>query len=133
MNFGICHLLEQNLNSNIQSDSGPFQPKYIQNLLTAAENRKKEDERRTERKVQKEREDEGDEFRDKEAFVTSAYKKKMEEMQSAEEAERRQAQIEGQTELSTLSYSYLTCQTELSNLSERMASDHLLILQCSIK
>ena len=33
-----------------------LQPKYIGNLLKAAESRKKEDERRNERKVQKERE-----------------------------------------------------------------------------
>ena len=49
------------------------QPKYINNLLKFAEARKKEDERRIERQVQKEREAEGDEFADKDAFVTSAY------------------------------------------------------------
>jgi coiled-coil domain-containing protein 55 len=38
---------------------------------------------------------EGDEFADKEVFVTGAYRKKMQEMQEAEEEERRQAQIEG--------------------------------------
>ena len=35
--------------------------------------RKKEEERRTERQVQKEREAEGNEYADKDAFVTSAY------------------------------------------------------------
>ena len=49
------------------------QPKYIGNLLKHAEVRKKEEERRVERQVQKERESEGKEFADKEAFVTSAY------------------------------------------------------------
>ena len=64
-------------------------PKYIANLMKHAEIRAREDERRTERKVQKEREAEGDEFRDKEVFVTSAYRKKMEEMQKEEEEEQR--------------------------------------------
>jgi coiled-coil domain-containing protein 55 len=41
--------------------------------LKFAEVRKKEEERRVERQVQKEREAEGSEFADKDAFVTSAY------------------------------------------------------------
>ncbi len=40
--------------------------------------------------VQKEREAEGDEFADKESFVTAAYRKKMEELQKLEEEERKQ-------------------------------------------
>lgn len=69
-------------------------PKYIAGLLKASEVRKREYERQQERIVQKEREKEGDEFADKEVFVTSAYRKKMQEMQEAEEEEKRQAQIE---------------------------------------
>jgi len=69
-------------------------PKYIQNLLKQAEVRERERERRVERKVQKEREAEGDEFKDKEAFVTSAYRKKMEEMEKAEEEEAKKEEIE---------------------------------------
>ena len=45
--------------------------------------------------MQKEREQEGDEFADKEVFVTSAYKKKMQERQEQEERERREAELEG--------------------------------------
>lgn len=40
--------------------------------------------------IQREREAEGDEFRDKEAFVTQAYKDQMAEVRKAEEEERRQ-------------------------------------------
>nr|XP_033778601.1 nuclear speckle splicing regulatory protein 1 [Geotrypetes seraphini] len=69
-------------------------PKYIQSLLKAVEMRKKEQERRTERKVQKEREMEGEEFKDKEAFVTSAYKKKLQERAEEDERERREAALE---------------------------------------
>ncbi|XP_050411385.1 nuclear speckle splicing regulatory protein 1 [Patella vulgata] len=68
--------------------------KYITGLLKAAEVRKREQERRVERKVQKEREEEGEEFAGKEEFVTSAYKKKMEEIQAEEEKERREAAME---------------------------------------
>lgn len=69
-------------------------PKYISNLLKQAEIRTKENERRIERKVQKEREAEGDEFADKEKFVTSAYRKKMEEMQKLEEEDRKREALE---------------------------------------
>ena len=69
-------------------------PKYIENLLKTAELRKVEQERRTERKVQKERELEGDKFQDKEAFVTPAYRAKLEELKKTEEEERRKDQLE---------------------------------------
>merc|ERR1712025_184010 len=69
-------------------------PKYVANLLKAADERQKEFERRIERQVQKEREAEGDKFADKESFVTSAYRKKMEEIAKQEEEEARQARIE---------------------------------------
>jgi len=69
-------------------------PKYVANLLKAADDRQKEFERRVERQVQKEREAEGDQFADKEKFVTSAYRKKMEEIAKQEEEEKRTAQIE---------------------------------------
>lgn len=59
-------------------------PKYIHNIMKQAEKRKLEGERRTERKVQKEREDEGDLYADKESFVTPSYLKKMEELKKAE-------------------------------------------------
>ena len=45
--------------------------------------------------VQKEREAEGAKFADKESFVTSAYKKKMLEMQAEEEREKQKAAMEG--------------------------------------
>jgi coiled-coil domain-containing protein 55 len=77
-----------------QSKDKERKPKYIQNLIKHAEIRTKENERRVERQVQKEREAEGDEFADKEQFVTSAYRKKMEEMQKLEEEERKQNAME---------------------------------------
>ncbi|XP_028400519.1 nuclear speckle splicing regulatory protein 1-like [Dendronephthya gigantea] len=70
-------------------------PKYINNLLKFAEVRKKEDERRIERQVQKEREAEGDEFADKDAFVTSAYRQRMQELAEEEERLRKQEERDG--------------------------------------
>jgi coiled-coil domain-containing protein 55 len=62
--------------------------------MKAAAERQMEFEKRQDRKIQKEREAEGDEFGDKEAFVTASYRKRMEERQKLEEEERRQDQIE---------------------------------------
>ncbi|EEC10746.1 coiled-coil domain-containing protein, putative [Ixodes scapularis] len=69
-------------------------PRYIEQLLKAAENRKKEGDRRMQRKIQKERDQEGEVFADKEAYVTQAYRKKMQEMQEEEEKEMRRQRVE---------------------------------------
>ncbi|NXJ73338.1 NSRP1 protein, partial [Trogon melanurus] len=81
-------------NASVLSGKDDKKPRYIHNLLKAAEIRKKEQERRMERKIQKEREMEGGEFDHKEAFVTSAYKKKLQERAEEEERERREAALE---------------------------------------
>ncbi|XP_075958683.1 nuclear speckle splicing regulatory protein 1 [Anarhichas minor] len=64
-------------------------PKYIHQLMRAVEDRKKEQERRDERKIQKEREAEGEQFADKDAYVTSAYKLKLQEQKEELEKEKR--------------------------------------------
>ncbi|XP_076767164.1 uncharacterized protein LOC143433616 [Xylocopa sonorina] len=74
-------------------------PRYIQNLLKAAERRKKEQEYRIERMVQKEREAEGEMFADKESFVTSAYRAKLEEFKRMEEEESEMDRIEAITDV----------------------------------
>lgn len=63
-------------------------PKYVNQLLAAAELRKKDRIRAEDKLIEREREKEGDEFRDKEAFVTSAYKEQQAELRKAEEEER---------------------------------------------
>lgn len=70
------------------------EPKYIAGIMKAAAKRQMEFEKVQERKIQKEREEEGDLWSDKETFVTSAYRKKMEERQLLEEEERNQEKIE---------------------------------------
>lgn len=71
-----------------------WKPRYIENLLKTAERRKKEQEHRIERMVQKEREAEGDMYADKESFVTSAYRAKLEEFKKMEEAEDNMSRLE---------------------------------------
>lgn len=51
-----------------------------------------------EKKIQREREMEKGEFDDKEAFVTSAYKKKLQERAEEEEREKKAAALEGEME-----------------------------------
>ncbi|XP_011188904.2 nuclear speckle splicing regulatory protein 1 [Zeugodacus cucurbitae] len=72
----------------------PKKPKYIGRLMEFAERRKLENELRVERQVQKEREEEGEEFKDKESFVTSTYRKKLEEMRKLQEQEKRDEYLE---------------------------------------
>lgn len=69
-------------------DAMERKPKYMESLLASAEVRKRDQLRAKERMLQKEREEEGDEFQDKESFVTSAYKKQQEELRKLEEEER---------------------------------------------
>ncbi|KAK3745199.1 hypothetical protein RRG08_012383 [Elysia crispata] len=104
-------------------------PKYIAGLLKAAEVKKKEEERRVERKVQKEREAEGEMYADKEKFVTSAYKQKMLEMQEAEEKEKQESAFEAMTDVTKQKdmsgfYRYLYRQTGRSgDTMEPVAAD----------
>lgn len=70
------------------------EPKYIKKLLQNAEKRKRENELRIERSVQKEREAEGDMFKDKEKFVTASYRKKLEENKKLEEEEKEEERLE---------------------------------------
>ncbi len=63
-------------------------PKYMSNLLAAAAVRKRDATIAEEKKLAREREAEGEEFADKEKFVTSAYKTLQEENRRLEEEER---------------------------------------------
>lgn len=63
-------------------------PKYMSNLIAAAALRKRDATIAEEKKLAREREAEGDEFADKEKFVTSAYKKQQEENRRLEAEEK---------------------------------------------
>ncbi|RMZ83109.1 hypothetical protein DV738_g1209, partial [Chaetothyriales sp. CBS 135597] len=58
-------------------------PKYMSNLLASSEQRKRDQLRAREKALLRERDKEGDEFADKDKFVTSAYKKQQEEIRGA--------------------------------------------------
>ncbi|KAI0273757.1 coiled-coil domain-containing protein 55-domain containing protein [Gloeopeniophorella convolvens] len=77
-----------------EQESKERKPKYISGLLTSAATRRLDHLRAEEKMIQREREAEGDEFRDKEAFVTQAYKDQMAEVRKAEEEERKREELE---------------------------------------
>ncbi|OAP54723.1 hypothetical protein AYL99_11171 [Fonsecaea erecta] len=72
----------------------PSGPKYMGSLLQSAEVRKRDQLRAREKLLQREREAEGDEFADKEKFVTGAYKKQQEEIKRMEEEEKKREEAE---------------------------------------
>lgn len=72
-----------------EKDKKERKPKYMQNLFEMAEVRKKDRLRAEDTRLQRERDEEGDEFKDKEKFVTSAYKTQQAEIRRLEEEEAR--------------------------------------------
>ncbi|KAJ3564297.1 hypothetical protein NP233_g8391 [Leucocoprinus birnbaumii] len=77
-----------------EQESKGRKPKYIHGLLNAAATRKLDHLRAEEKMMQRERELEGDEFKDKESFVTQAYKDQMEQVRKAEEEEKRREEMQ---------------------------------------
>lgn len=69
-------------------------PKYMESLFESAEQRKKDQLRARDKLLQREREAEGDEFADKDKFVTGAYKAQQEETRKAEEEEKKRQEAE---------------------------------------
>ncbi|WVR03344.1 hypothetical protein IAU60_000335 [Kwoniella sp. DSM 27419] len=72
-----------------KAESEERKPKYIESFLASAQTRRLDKLRAEEKMLQREREAEGDEFEDKEKFVTEGYKKQMEEVRLAEEEEKK--------------------------------------------
>ena len=71
-------------------------PQYMQHLLHAAEVRKRDNLRAKETMLQKEREAEGEQYADKEKFVTAAYKAQQEEVRRLEEEERKKEEADAE-------------------------------------
>ncbi|GAA5971137.1 hypothetical protein JCM11641_004158 [Rhodosporidiobolus odoratus] len=78
-----------------KKESSDRKPRYINRLLETAELRKQDRLRAEDKMIQREREREGDEFVDKDAFVTPAYLKQKEELRKAEEEEKKREEAEG--------------------------------------
>lgn len=100
-------------------------PKYIGDLLAAAEVRRRDQLRAKEKMLAKERELEGDEFADKEKFVTGAYKRQQEEMrrlEAEEVAKEKEAEERKRTEGGGLKGLY-------KNMLERNEQKHAAIVK----
>ncbi|KAL1305777.1 hypothetical protein AAFC00_003944 [Neodothiora populina] len=88
--FHSAHsLVHQQKQAAERQDAVDRKPRYIGNLIDAAARRKQDQQIAREKLLQKERENEGDEFADKEKFVTGAYKQQQEETKRLEEAEKK--------------------------------------------
>ncbi|TGJ87694.1 hypothetical protein E0Z10_g1078 [Xylaria hypoxylon] len=71
-------------------------PKYMKNLIASAAVRKRDALIAEEKKIAREREEEGEEYAGMEKFVTEAYKKQQEENKRIEEEERQREEAEAQ-------------------------------------
>jgi coiled-coil domain-containing protein 55 len=77
-----------------RDDAAQRRPKYMDALFESAEQRKKDQLRARDKLLQREREAEGDDFADKDKFVTGAYKTQQEEARKAEEEEKKRQEAE---------------------------------------
>ncbi|GAM35682.1 hypothetical protein TCE0_017f04195 [Talaromyces pinophilus] len=80
--------------TNEEGDEGEGSSKYMSALMRTAEIRKRDQMRARDRLLAKEREAEGDEFADKEKFVTAAYRAQQEEVKRMEEEEAKREKEE---------------------------------------
>ncbi|KAF9916305.1 hypothetical protein BX616_004090 [Lobosporangium transversale] len=76
-----------------KKDSAERKPKYVAALLQAAETRKRDRQIAEEKRLEREREKEGEKFKDKEMFITPAYKAQKEAMRLAEEEDRKREEM----------------------------------------
>ncbi|KAH7041172.1 coiled-coil domain-containing protein 55-domain containing protein [Microdochium trichocladiopsis] len=80
----------------ITPEDAERRPKYMKSLLASAAVRKRDALIAEEKKIARERELEGDEFADKDKFVTEAYKKQQEENRRLEEEEKKREEAEAE-------------------------------------
>ncbi|CAE6516973.1 unnamed protein product [Rhizoctonia solani] len=87
-------LAEAKVKAHKEDNPEARKPKYMKNLLDSAATRRLDHLRAEEKLMQREREAEGDEFADKEKFVTQAYKDQMAEVRRAEAEEKAREEAE---------------------------------------
>lgn len=92
--YDALHARQAAIAAANKEDAAARKPKYIESLFSASEQRKKDQLRARDKLLAREREAEGDEFADKDKFVTSAYKAQQEETRRAEEEEKRRLEEE---------------------------------------
>lgn len=80
---------------NVPDEAGAERrSRYMKSVIESAEVRKRDQLIASEKKIAREREAEGDEYEEKEKFVTEAYKKQQEENRRIEEEEKRKEEEE---------------------------------------
>ena len=84
------------LHSKPQKSAASTGPKYLTSLLAAAEVRKRDQLRAKDKMLARERATEGEDFADKEKFVTGAYKAQQEEVRRLEEEEWKKEEREAE-------------------------------------
>ncbi|KAH7341042.1 coiled-coil domain-containing protein 55-domain containing protein [Rhizoctonia solani] len=87
-------LAEAKVKAHKEDNPEARKPKYMKNLIDSAATRRLDHIRAEEKLMQREREAEGDEFADKEKFVTQAYKDQMAEVRRAEAEEKAREEAE---------------------------------------
>lgn len=92
--YDVLKAAEKQREVEVKKESAQRKSRYMADVTRAAEQRERDRGVAELKKIQREREAEGDEFADKEQFVTEAYKKKQEEDRKAEEEERRKEEEE---------------------------------------
>lgn len=86
--YDVIKAAEKQREVEAKKESSQRKSRYMDSVTKAAEQRERDRGVAELKKIQREREAEGDEFADKEKFVTEAYKKKQEEDKKNEEEER---------------------------------------------
>ena len=78
-----------------EDEGGEKKSRYMSGLMAASSVRKRDQQIAEEKRIAREREAEGEEFADKEKFVTAAYRRQQEENRKAAEEEKRREEEEG--------------------------------------
>lgn len=92
--YDVIHARDAQRKAEQEKAAEERKSRYIEGLMQSAEMRKQSLLRAKEKMLQREREAEGDEFADKEKFVTEAYRKQQEENRKLEEAEKKREEEE---------------------------------------
>lgn len=92
--YDVLKAAQRARDAEAKKEASQRKSRYMADVTRAAEQRERDRGVAELKKIQREREAEGDEFADKEQFVTEAYKRKQEEDRRAEEEERRREEEE---------------------------------------
>lgn len=79
----------------VEEEGAERKSRYMGGLMAASSVRKRDQQIAEEKRIAREREAEGEEFADKEKFVTAAYRRQQEENKKAAEEEKRREEEEG--------------------------------------